>query len=139
MTNVCIVQLAGLMAICLAGAGGLRAQASAASPCAPERSGGGRKQRRPNCRETDDCTRPRRPRRRHELAARDPAPGASWLHRRRGPECARDRVINPDLERFYAKRMGAKTTEIKSIHVPFISHPKEVARLIDRAPRAAVK
>src|SRR6266404_316689 len=43
-----------------------------------------------------------------------------------------DRAINPDLERFYAKRMGAKTTEIKSSHVPFISHPAEVARLIEQ-------
>jgi len=46
-----------------------------------------------------------------------------------------DRAINPDLERFYAKRMGAKTTEIKSSHVPFISHPAEVARLIEQAAR----
>ena len=46
-----------------------------------------------------------------------------------------DRAINPDLERFYAKRMGAKTTEIKSSHVPFISHPAEVVRLIEQAAR----
>lgn len=44
-----------------------------------------------------------------------------------------DRAINPDLERFYAKRMGAKTSEIKASHVAFISHPTEVARLIERA------
>ena len=50
-----------------------------------------------------------------------------------------DRAINPDLERFYAKRMGATTTEIKSSHVPFISHPGEVARLIEQAASAAVK
>jgi len=46
-----------------------------------------------------------------------------------------DRAINPDLERFYAKRIGAKTTEIRSSHVPFISHPAEVARLIEQAAR----
>ena len=46
-----------------------------------------------------------------------------------------DRAINPDLERFYAKRIGAKTSEIKSSHVPFISHPAEVARLIEQAAR----
>ena len=50
-----------------------------------------------------------------------------------------DQAINPDLERFYAKRIGATTTEIKSSHVPFISHPKEVARLIERAATAPVK
>jgi pimeloyl-ACP methyl ester carboxylesterase len=50
-----------------------------------------------------------------------------------------DRAINPDLERFYAKRIGAKTTEIRSSHVPFISHPAEVARLIEQAAMAAEK
>jgi pimeloyl-ACP methyl ester carboxylesterase len=44
-----------------------------------------------------------------------------------------DKAINPDLERFYAKRMNARTTEIKSSHVPFLSHPADVARLIEQA------
>jgi hypothetical protein len=39
----------------------------------------------------------------------------------------------------FAKRIGAKTTEIKSSHVPFISHPAEVARLIEQAAMAAEK
>jgi pimeloyl-ACP methyl ester carboxylesterase len=47
-----------------------------------------------------------------------------------------DHVINPDLERFFAKRMGAKTSEINSSHVVFLSHPKEVAAVIDSAARA---
>ena len=47
-----------------------------------------------------------------------------------------DRAINPELERFYAKRMGAQTSEIKASHVAFISHPREVARLIERAASA---
>jgi pimeloyl-ACP methyl ester carboxylesterase len=50
-----------------------------------------------------------------------------------------DRAINPELERFYAKRMGANTTEIKASHVPFISHPEQVARLIEQAASATVK
>jgi pimeloyl-ACP methyl ester carboxylesterase len=50
-----------------------------------------------------------------------------------------DRAINPDLERFYAKRMGAKTTEIKSSHVSFISHPAEITRLIEEAASSTVK
>jgi pimeloyl-ACP methyl ester carboxylesterase len=41
-----------------------------------------------------------------------------------------DRTINPDLERFMAKRMNAKTIELKSSHVSMISHPEEIARLI---------
>ena len=44
-----------------------------------------------------------------------------------------DRAINPELERFYAKRIGATTTEIKSSHVPFLSHPNEVAKVIEAA------
>ncbi|MGR9497530.1 alpha/beta fold hydrolase [Rhizobium leguminosarum] len=41
-----------------------------------------------------------------------------------------DRTINPDLERFMAKRMGAKTIEVKASHLSLISHPDEIARLI---------
>ena len=50
-----------------------------------------------------------------------------------------DHAINPEHQRFYAKRMGAKTIEISASHVSFISHPKEVARLIEQAASAAVK
>ena len=48
-----------------------------------------------------------------------------------------DRAINPELERFYAKRIGATTTEIKSSHVPFLSQPKEVAKVIEAAAMAS--
>jgi pimeloyl-ACP methyl ester carboxylesterase len=41
-----------------------------------------------------------------------------------------DRTINPDLERFMAKRMGARTIEVKSSHVSLISHPDTIANLI---------
>jgi len=41
-----------------------------------------------------------------------------------------DRTINPDLECFMAKRMGAKTIEVKSSHLSLISHPDEITRLI---------
>lgn len=44
-----------------------------------------------------------------------------------------DRALSPDLERFYAKRIGAHTTEIAASHVAFISHPQEVARVIEAA------
>jgi len=44
-----------------------------------------------------------------------------------------DRTINPDLERFMAKRMGAKTIEVKSSHLGLISHPEEIAKLIIEA------
>jgi pimeloyl-ACP methyl ester carboxylesterase len=44
-----------------------------------------------------------------------------------------DRTINPDLERFMAKRMNAKTIEVKASHLALISHPDEIARLIFEA------
>ncbi|MEJ0050054.1 MAG: alpha/beta hydrolase [Methylovirgula sp.] len=41
-----------------------------------------------------------------------------------------DRTINPDLERFMAKRMKATTIELKSSHLSLISHPDAIADLI---------
>ena len=41
-----------------------------------------------------------------------------------------DRTINPDLERFMAKRMNAKTIELKASHLSLISHPDEITALI---------
>ena len=48
-----------------------------------------------------------------------------------------DHAINPDFERFLAKRMGAQTTEVKSSHVPFLSHPAMVVKVIEEAAKAA--
>jgi len=50
-----------------------------------------------------------------------------------------DRALNPDLERFYAKRMGAKTSEIDGSHFLFLSHPGEIAKVIEEAAAAASK
>jgi len=47
-----------------------------------------------------------------------------------------DRTINPDLQRFMAKRMGAKTVELRASHVSLLSHPQEVAGLILEAANA---
>ncbi len=44
-----------------------------------------------------------------------------------------DQTLNPDLERFYANRMGAHTSEVDSSHVAFISHPKQVVFVIEEA------
>jgi len=44
-----------------------------------------------------------------------------------------DRTINPDLQRFMAKRMEAKTIEVKASHLGLISHPEEIAKLIIEA------
>lgn len=47
-----------------------------------------------------------------------------------------DRTIQPDLERFVAKRMGAETVELKSSHVPMLSRPREVLDVIRQAASA---
>ena len=41
-----------------------------------------------------------------------------------------DQTINPDLERFLAKRMNATTVELDAGHLSLVSHPKDVAKLI---------
>ena len=56
---------------------------------------------------------------------------AAW----RGKPCwyqvsTEDRTINPELQRFLAKRMKATTIELKSSHVSLLSHPREIADLI---------
>lgn len=47
-----------------------------------------------------------------------------------------DQVIPPDAERMFARRMGAAVAEIRSSHVPMVSHPDEVADLIVECTRA---
>ena len=41
-----------------------------------------------------------------------------------------DRTINPELQRFMARRMGAKIIEIKASHLSLISQPGVIAQLI---------
>jgi hypothetical protein len=48
-------------------------------------------------------------------------------------------AINPELERFMAKRMKAQTTELKTGHAPFISQPEAIAGIIEAAAVAAAK
>ena len=44
-----------------------------------------------------------------------------------------DRTVHPDLERFFAKRMGATTYELDSSHVPMLSQPERVLDVIRAA------
>jgi len=61
-------------------------------------------------------------------------PGAGWKNIPSWYIVAKnDRAINPDVERFYAKRAGAKTTEVASSHVVFLSHPDAVVNVIIEA------
>jgi pimeloyl-ACP methyl ester carboxylesterase len=67
-------------------------------------------------------------------------PGAGWKNI---PSwfivATNDKAINPDAERFYAKRANAKTTEVESSHVIFLSHPDAVVGVIIQAATAAGK
>ena len=44
-----------------------------------------------------------------------------------------DKTTSPELERFLADRMKAKTIEVDASHVSLISKPKEIADLIQLA------
>jgi pimeloyl-ACP methyl ester carboxylesterase len=49
-----------------------------------------------------------------------------------------DEAIPPDVERMFAKRMGAETVEVGSSHLAMVSHAAEVVRLIEAAANAFV-
>jgi len=48
-----------------------------------------------------------------------------------------DRTVQPDLERFFAKRMGAKVTELESSHVAMLAQPDAVVKVIREAAETA--
>jgi pimeloyl-ACP methyl ester carboxylesterase len=53
---------------------------------------------------------------------------------------AKDRTINPDLERWYATRAHSHMVEVAGAsHSVYVSHPKEVADVIESAARAVSK
>src|SRR5690242_2301577 len=63
-----------------------------------------------------------------------PVPGAAWKSK---PTYyivgADDRTVQPELQRFLAKRMNAKVTELQSSHVPMLSQPQRVYEVIREA------
>ena len=48
-----------------------------------------------------------------------------------------DEAIPPDAERQFANRMGATTIEVPPSHVAMVSHPDDVAQLIETAAESA--
>jgi pimeloyl-ACP methyl ester carboxylesterase len=65
------------------------------------------------------------------------APGVAWKTK---PSwyivAANDHTINPEYERFVAKRMGANVTELESSHVAMLSQPRAVTEVILKAANA---
>ena len=65
------------------------------------------------------------------------APGVAWKSKPSWWVVANnDRTVNPELQRFAAKRMGASTHAIDSSHVAMLSHPKFVIDVIRSAANA---
>ncbi|WP_445681118.1 alpha/beta fold hydrolase [Radicibacter daui] len=66
-----------------------------------------------------------------------PVPGAAWKLKPTyyivGTE---DRTIQPELQRFLVKRMGARATELATSHVPMLSQPRRVYEVIRQAAEA---
>ncbi|WP_433432435.1 alpha/beta hydrolase [Nonomuraea sp. CA-141351] len=68
----------------------------------------------------------------------DKTTGAAWRTIPSwGLVATQDKAIPPQLERFMYKRAGSHTTEVAASHVPMISQPGLVTRLIQDAARAA--
>jgi pimeloyl-ACP methyl ester carboxylesterase len=65
------------------------------------------------------------------------APGVAWKTK---PSwfivASNDHTINPEYERFAAKRMGAHVTELESSHVAMLSQPAAVTEVILKAANA---
>jgi pimeloyl-ACP methyl ester carboxylesterase len=66
------------------------------------------------------------------------APGVAWKSKPSWYIVGnKDHTVNPELERFLAKRMNAKTTELDSSHVPMLSQPDRVVEVILSAAQSA--
>ena len=65
------------------------------------------------------------------------SPGVAWKTKPSWYIVAtNDRTINPDYERFAAKRIRANVTEVESSHVVMLSQPKAVTEVILQAANA---
>ena len=70
-------------------------------------------------------------------ALKAPATVAPWKDKPSYAVVAKaDRMINPDLERFMAKRAKSETIELDGPHAIFLVHPREIAALIEKAANA---
>ena len=69
-----------------------------------------------------------------------PVTAAAWREKKSWALVATlDHNLNPDLERYMAKRAGSETIEVPGSHAVYISKPNDVAGLIGRAAKAAAR
>jgi pimeloyl-ACP methyl ester carboxylesterase len=75
-----------------------------------------------------------------KAAAAAPVTTAAWRQKKSWALVATlDRNLNPDLERKMANRAGSETIEVAGSHAVYVSKPKDVARLIERAAKASAE
>jgi pimeloyl-ACP methyl ester carboxylesterase len=75
-----------------------------------------------------------------KAAAVAPVTTAAWHQKKSWALIATlDHNLNPDLERKMAKRAGSEMVEVAGSHAVYVSKPKEVARLIERAAKASAQ
>jgi len=67
--------------------------------------------------------------------ARHSSRAAGLHHSRYGIITTEDRIIDPRLLRFMYERAGATIVELKASHAAYLSQPRAVARVIERAAR----
>jgi pimeloyl-ACP methyl ester carboxylesterase len=66
-----------------------------------------------------------------------PVTVAAWHDRPSyGIVATADHALDPKLARWMYNRSGARVTEIKASHLVYISHPAEVASVIEAAARS---
>ena len=76
----------------------------------------------------------------HGAIFETPCPEAAWKNIPSWYLVAtEDQAINPELQRFMAKRMSATTSDVKASHVPFMTHPEEVAKMIKTAANSTTR
>jgi len=50
-----------------------------------------------------------------------------------------DKMILPPAQHFMAKRAGSTVVEVKASHAVYVSHPQDVAALIEKAAQGAAR
>lgn len=69
-----------------------------------------------------------------------PVPGAAWKTKPASYIIgANDQTVHPELQRYVAKRMNARITELQSSHVPMLSQPERVYEVIREAAEAVTE
>jgi pimeloyl-ACP methyl ester carboxylesterase len=76
----------------------------------------------------------------HQSFATEPSGAPAWKQLPTWFEVSEgDRIIPPDVQRNFAKRMNATTITLNSSHASLVTHPDEIAELILNATKGVTK